>query len=73
MGLEVELDRRMFSDWRFADRLEPYLAALEGAPDLRTKSVAIYEGAGALIQLSKSRDSWHRALYDRLVATLRVQ
>src|SRR5256885_8467889 len=25
----------LFSSWQFADRLEPYLAALEGAPDLR--------------------------------------
>ena len=73
MGLEVEFDQRMFGDWRFTDRLEPYLAALEGAADLRTKSIAIYEGAGALIELSRSRDSWHRALYDRFVATLQLQ
>jgi uncharacterized protein DUF4855 len=73
MGLEVEFDARMFSNWLFADRLEPYLAALEGAPDLRSKPIAIYEGAGALIQLSKSRDSWHRALYERLVADLKQQ
>jgi hypothetical protein len=70
MGLELEFDRRMFQGWEFADRLEPYLGALEASPDLRAQPIAIYEGAGALIQLARSRDSWHRALYARLVAAL---
>jgi len=70
MGIEVEFDRRMFNSPVFADRLVPYLAALEAAPDLRGRSIAIYEGGGALIQLSRSRDEWHRALYHRFVKVL---
>src|ERR1051326_4191839 len=29
MGIELEFDPRIFSDWRFMDRLEPYLSAVE--------------------------------------------
>jgi len=71
MGLELEFDLRMFTGSDFADRLEPYLSALESAPDMRAKPITIYEGAGALIQLSHSKDPRHRALYERLVAALR--
>jgi len=70
MGIELEFDRRMFQATPFTDRLLPYLAALEAAPDMRARSIAIYEGAGALLQLARSRDEWHRALYHRLVQTL---
>jgi len=70
MGIEIEFDRRMFSSAVFADRLVPYLAALEAAPDFRARSIAVYEGGGALIQLSRSRDEWHRALYHRFVKVL---
>ncbi|PYO40223.1 MAG: hypothetical protein DMD33_18465 [Gemmatimonadetes bacterium] len=71
LGIELEFNPKMFDQWQFADRLEPYLTVLEGAPDLRARSVAIYEGVGALIRLARSRDPWHRALYSRLVAVLR--
>ena len=70
MGLELEFDRRLFSDAKFADRLGPYLAAMESAPDLRRRSIAIYEGAGGLIDLSRRADAASRALYARLVAVL---
>jgi len=46
------------------------LDALEAAPDFRGRPIAIYEGGGALIQLSHTRDEWHRALYHRLVSVL---
>src|SRR5205807_539995 len=73
MGIELELDRRMFGgDWHFADRLLPYLSVLEAAPDLRRRSIAIYEGAGALFQLARSKDLWHRAMYQRLVDVLKA-
>ena len=71
LGIELEFNPKMFDQWQFADRLEPYLTVLEGTPDLRAKSVAIYEGVGGLIRLARSKDAWHRALYDRLVAVLR--
>ena len=70
MGIEIEFDRRMFGSAVFADRLVPYLTALEAAPDFRARSIAVYEGGGALIQLSRSHDEWHRALYHRLVRVL---
>jgi hypothetical protein len=72
MGIEVEFDRRMFNSTVFADRLVPYLDALEAAPDFRARSIAIYEGGGALIQLSRTHDERHRALYDRLVRVLQA-
>jgi uncharacterized protein DUF4855 len=71
MGVELEFDGRLFSNPDFFGRLNPYLVALENTPELRNRSIAIYEGAGALIQLSRSRDAQHRALYNRLVAVLR--
>jgi len=70
MGVELEFDRRMFGPPEFSDRLEPYLTAFESAPDLRVRSIVIYEGAGALLILARSRDEWHRDLYHRLVAAL---
>jgi hypothetical protein len=73
MGLELEFDRRLFSDSNFAGRLGPYLATFERAPDLRRRSISIYEGGGALIQLSQTRDSTQRALYNRLVAVLQAE
>ena len=72
MGMELEFDRRLFgADTAFHERLGPYLAAFEHAADLRGRSIAIYEGAGALIQLSRATDAVHRALYGRLVKVLR--
>jgi hypothetical protein len=71
MGLELELDKRLFTDSLFRDRLMPYLTALEHFADLRNRSIAIYEGQGALIQLSRATDAAHRALYERLVKVLR--
>ena len=70
MGLEIEFDDRLFSGREYFNRLDPYLVALSRAPDLRRKSVVIYEGGGTLIQLSSSPDSLYRALYSRLVASL---
>ena len=70
MGLEIEFDARLFSDERFSDRLEPYLTALENAPDLRNRSIAVYEGGGALFRLARSNVVWHRALYNRFVTLL---
>ena len=71
LGIELEFNLKMFDQWQFADRLEPYLTLLEDAPDLRAKTVTVYEGVGGLIRLARSRDAWHRALYQRLVAVLR--
>jgi Domain of unknown function (DUF4855) len=72
MGLELEMDRRMFDSWHFADRLEPYLSMFENAPDMRQRPIAIYDGGGALIQLARARDPWHHCLYERLVTILRA-
>ena len=73
MGLEIEFDRRMFGpNWEYWDRLEPYLSAVASAPDFRAKPIVIYDGAGALMQLARSRDAWERALYERLAAVLRA-
>ncbi len=70
-GMELEFDRCLFADSQFANRLTPYLDTFEKTPDLRSRSIAIYEGSGALIQLARSTDKAKRALYDRLVTLLR--
>ncbi len=72
LGIEVEFDHRLFKVPDYYDRLEPYLMALETAPDLRARSIAMYDGDGALIDLGRRRDLWHRALYRRLVEDLGV-
>lgn len=73
MGLELEFDKRLFTDSLFRDRLVPYLDAFEKAPDLSRRSISIYEGQGALIQLSRSADPRFRELYHRLVEVLRPE
>lgn len=72
MGIEIEFDTRMFMDWRFADRLAPYLSALGSAEaeDMRARPIAIYAGDVALMRLARSTDPWQRALYARLVSIL---
>ncbi|MGE0352269.1 MAG: DUF4855 domain-containing protein [Gemmatimonadales bacterium] len=66
-GLEIELDRRLLTDTLFRHRLDPYLQLLEDHPEARAGSIAIYEGAGALIDLSRSRRAEDRALYERFL------
>ncbi len=70
MGLEIEFNGRLLNDSAYADRLDPYLDALRAAPDLRRASVATYEGGGALLRLSRSRNPQHRAIYCRFVSLL---
>lgn len=70
MGMEVELDRRLLTNPQFSDRLDPYLTALQGDSTLRSQPVVIFDGAGAIIDLSKSPDPKHRSVYRRLTAAL---
>lgn len=73
MGLVVEFDRRMFNEpARFAGRLDPYLGALDSAPDLLAGSLALYEGGGGLLQLSAARDPATRDLYRRFTRVFGV-
>ena len=71
MGLEIEFDGRLYADPVFADRLEPYVAALAAHPELRARAVAIYEGGGALATLASSHRASDRLRYEQLVAALR--
>jgi hypothetical protein len=70
LGVELEFDGRLLSSADFEDRLDTYLSRLAAASDLRSGPLSVYEGGGALIALSETRDPWHRALYERLVAVL---
>jgi hypothetical protein len=70
MGTELEFDDRLLTSPEYADRLTPYLSRLAAAPDLRMRAVAIYEGHGGLLALSRSGDPWHRAMYQHLVRVL---
>jgi len=67
MGVEVEFDPRLFRDSTYAHRLEPYIVSLWSHPALRRRSLAIYDGAGALLTLSRSRDPRLWDLYTSLV------
>jgi len=70
MGMELEFDLRLFGDSGFANRFDPYLTALEGAPDIHARPIALFEGHGALLRLSASRDSREQGLYRRLARDL---
>jgi hypothetical protein len=70
MGLEIEFDGRLLADTLFADRVDPYLAALVRYPELSRRPIAIYEGGGALLALSRSNRAADAELYRRLVEAL---
>ena len=70
LGLEIEFDRRLLNDPAYQDRLGPYLAVMNANPTLKGRGVAIYDGAGALIELSEGKSPWQRVLYNRFVATV---
>ncbi len=71
MGLEIEFDGRLTATPGFGDRLDPYLAVLRRYPQLRARSIALFDGGGALLELSRSRLATQRQQYDRLGAVLR--
>lgn len=71
MGLELELDKRLFGSWVYRDRVTPYLSILAASPDLRSRTITVYDGGGAILELSRTHDPWLRALYNRLCAVLR--
>ncbi|HXQ27856.1 MAG TPA: DUF4855 domain-containing protein [Gemmatimonadales bacterium] len=66
MGLEIEFDGRVFDDPQFGDRLGPYLSTLASNPELRDRSIAIYDGQGALVSLSRSTAAPLEALYRQM-------
>jgi hypothetical protein len=70
LGVELEFNAKIYSDSDYYDRFGPYLAMLERNPRLRERSVALYEGHGALIHLSRSDLPRDRAIYARLVQVL---
>jgi hypothetical protein len=55
----------------FGDRLDPYLEALRRYPPLRARSLAVFEGAGALLTLSRSPLPADRLRYAALGQALR--
>lgn len=72
VGIELEVDKRLFSSQVFAKRLEPYLVALDSAPDLLAGPLALYEGSGALLRLANSKDATLSQLYRHLARTFQV-
>jgi hypothetical protein len=49
MGLEIEFDGRLLATPGFGDRLGPYLEVLRRYPQLAARSLAVYDGGGALL------------------------
>ena len=71
MGLEIEFDGRLLATPGFVDRLGPYLEVLQRHPELRARSIALFEGGGALLQLSGSPLPADRVRYEQLGRALR--
>jgi len=71
MGLEIEFDGRLTATPGFGDRLDPYLEVLTRYPDLAKRSIALFDGGGALLELSHSRVAAQRLQYERLGEALR--
>lgn len=67
MGLEIEFDRRLVRDTTYATRLNPYLDVLSR---VQFHSIAVYDGAGAMLDLLKSEAPTARETSRRLVNAL---
>ena len=70
LGIALEFNARVFADFHYAVRLDPYLDMLKRFPGFQGRSMAVYDGQGALIRLSRSSDPRDRGLYLRLVSAL---
>ena len=70
MGLEIEMDKRLMGDTLFRPRLEPYLQMVLQHSEVQAGSLAIYEGAGALIALSRSTAPEDRRSYQRFLQVI---
>jgi hypothetical protein len=71
MGLEIEFDGRLLATPGFGDRLDPYLDVLRRYRQLAARSIAVYEGGGALLALSRSPQPAGRLRYEQLGQALR--
>lgn len=72
MGIELELDDRLFEPSPYANRLLPYVVTLWLHPTLRARPVALYDGAGGLFKMARSKDARIRDEYRQLVAVLAI-
>jgi len=70
LGIEIEFNAKLLTDSLHSERLEPYLDMLMAVPALRRRSLALYDGQGALLRLSRATTPAERALYARLVRVL---
>jgi hypothetical protein len=67
LGLELEFDRRLVRDSAYSRRLDPYLELLSR---VQFRSIAVYDGAGALLDLFKSEAPAAKETSRRLVNAL---
>ncbi len=72
VGVEIEFDKRLFSSPVFAQRLGPYLVALDSSPKIGSTPLALYDGGGGLPQLADSRNPVLHRLYLHLAKTFGV-
>ena len=63
MGLEIEFNGRLMHDPGYSDRLMPYLTAIRSDSALLRGSISLYDGGGALLELSATRDPLYHAQY----------
>ena len=74
LGVELEFDNRLFTIPAYAHRFDAYLDMLQRWPAFRARSLAVYDGAGALYTLdtlAEAHPGWARDLYERFVQALR--
>jgi len=71
MNLEVEFDHRLIDDTLFSGRLDPYLEAISRMGEKTFPDIAVYDGAGALYKVQRSKSPQGKGAYRRLVVLLR--
>ena len=70
MGLEIEFDGRLLRNPAYSDRLFPYLTSYLADSAVRRLPLALYDGGGALGDLSASRLPLNRVLYQLLAEVM---
>ncbi len=67
LGIDLEIDHKIFSDSVFRPRMAPYLAMLEAHPEVLRGPLSVYDDAGMLLKLAASTDPYLRDQYARFV------
>ncbi len=67
LGIDLEIDHKIFADSVFRQRFAPYLTMLEAHPEALRGPLSVYDDAGMLLKLADSKDPYLRDQYARFV------